>query len=292
MAFLIALMFLVLLLIILYVFATHAFKIAQVPHEETPEEYDIPFREIRFPTQNGRSLYAWWIPALEGVESANATLILVHGWKRNVGRMLTYIRHLYPSNFNMLAFDARHHGSSDPDEYSTMVKFAQDTVAAVDRVCQYPIDQQRIGLVGLSLGGAASIYAAKLEPRIAEVVTVGAPAHPGDIIHFDMKRRGIPYFPLVWFMLRFFQYKIGLSMDEIAPENNINATGTHYLFIQGGEDETVPVEHAQRLYTVAGPERAELWLYPRSGHSNCHRADGFWPRLQAYLIEKFTHDEE
>lgn len=282
---------LLVLAFILYIFATHAFKIKRVPHDITPAEFDIPFEEVRFPTRLEKQLYGWWVPAKEGPENAKGTLILVHGWKRNVGRMLTYIRHLYPSNFNMLAFDARQHGSSDPDRMSSMPIFAQDIEAAVNYLKTRFADEDDFALIGLSLGGAASILASNQTAGIKLVVAVGAPAHAGDIIRFEMQKRGVPYFPLTWFLLRFFEYKLQRTMDDFAPENNINPR-VRYLFIQGEDDDVVPVEHATRLYKSVGPELGALWLLPERSHSNCHRAEGFWPRLDEYLHKQFSHSRE
>ena len=274
------LLFLVLLLGSLMLFAGRAFSIKPIPHERDPAEFDIPFREIHFLTRNNRILYGWWIPGKE-LEKL-PTLILVHGWKRNVGRMLTYIRHLYPHGFNLLAFDSRQHGSSDEDGYSTMVKFAEDIRAALEFMASEDLPMGRLGLIGLSLGGAASLYASALDDRIRTVVSVGAPAHPWDVIRYDMQQRRIPYFPLVWFMKHYFRWRLGFSMDDIAPENNIKKTKIPYLFIHGSEDITVPPEHARRLKDAAG-NRGTLWMLPGRGHSDCHQDQDFWPKLINYL---------
>jgi len=91
----------------------------------------------------------------------------MHGWGRNAGRLIPYIKNLQDNGFNLLAFDTRHHGNSDHDKFSSMVKFAQDISASIDFIEADPItEKDNVFLIGLSIGGAASIYAAAADSRI------------------------------------------------------------------------------------------------------------------------------
>lgn len=58
------------------------------PHRLTPEEYGLPFDEVDIPARDGAHLYGWWIPATP----AAPTLILLHGWGRNLARTLPISR--------------------------------------------------------------------------------------------------------------------------------------------------------------------------------------------------------
>ncbi len=280
---------LVLILLALVLFAHLVFRIKPVPHDRSPADDGIAFEEVRFPTRNERKLYGWWIPSTRKPVAGAPTLILVHGWHRNVGRMVTYIRHLHPQGYNLLAFDARQHGSSDTDGNSSVYKFAQDIQSALRFLVSRGVDRRQIGLLGLSLGGAASILAAAWEEDLRCVVSVGAPAHPGDIIRHDMQNRHIPSFPLVWFMLRYFEWILGVRLDEIAPVNVISRSNAFHLIIHGEEDVTVPASHGERLAQAAG-DRGTFWLLPGRGHSDCHRSDGFWPRLETWLEHVFFEE--
>jgi len=111
----------------------YLFRNQKQPHQLTPQQYRLSFDPVRFPTKKGLSLYGWWIPA---EDEAVPTLILVHGWGRNVERCLPYIQHLHITGYKLLAFDSRNHGSSDGDGLSSMPKFSEDILAAVDFVTQ------------------------------------------------------------------------------------------------------------------------------------------------------------
>ncbi|MFQ5676758.1 MAG: alpha/beta hydrolase [bacterium] len=250
-------------------------------HEATPAELNVPFQEIEFPTENNCQLYGWWMPVQK---PAAPTFILVHGWGRNVERMLPYIQNLHPRGYNLLAFDARNHGSSDSDHYSSLPKFAEDIQAAVDWVEKQGHEQARpIGILGLSLGGAAAIYAAAHDPRIRCVVAVGAFAHPAEIMRREFQRRHIPYFPLVWLMFRYIQFKIGAKFEQIAPVNNIQKTRAEILLVHGDQDVIVPIEQAEKLKKAGNPGSVVLWRIPGKGHSDCHLHPRFWQRVDRTL---------
>lgn len=256
------------------------------PHEETPEKFGLAFEEVRFPTKNQRSLYGWWIPADKQPEQA-PTLILVHGWSRNLGRMLRYIQHLHPLNYNLLAFDARHHGSSDPDHHSSMYKFGQDIQSAVKYVCTRSIDREQVGVIGLSIGGAGSVYAAALESCIKAVVTVGAPAHPVDVMKRQFKQYHLPW-PFNWLILKQIERTISVSYEEFAPVNNIAKADASFLVIHGEQDEVILSSQGDKLKNAARAGQCEYWNIPERRHSDCHHEPGFWDHVHGFFQNKLT----
>ncbi len=253
----------------------------QTPHAETPDKFGLEFEEVRFPTDNNRQLYGWWIPAQRASEKAS-TLVLVHGWSRNLGRMLRYIQHLFPLNYNLLAFDARHHGSSDADDHASMYKFGRDIRAAVQYVSSRNIDTAKIGVVGLSIGGAGAVYAASLEPHIKAVATVGAPAHPVDIMTREFKNHHVPSV-LIWIILKQIERRIGISYEAFAPVNTIAKSDASFFIIHGDEDKVVLPLQASKLHKAARDGNSQLWDIPGRAHSNCHHEPGFWEKLHDFF---------
>ena len=283
----------VLVLILLYIFARFVtakmWALKQTPHTDTPQKLGLDFEEVRFPTQNDRSLYGWWIPAKKSSSSA-PTLVLVHGWSRNLGRMLRYVQHLAPLNYNLLAFDARHHGSSDADDHASMYKFGQDVQAAVKYVQTRSIDSNKIGVIGLSIGGAGSIFASGMDPAIKALVTVGAPAHPVDVMTQEFKKHGVPNF-LIWFMLKQVEFKIGAKYETFAPVNNIGQSDAAFYIIHGDQDKVVLPDQAEKLRKAARPENLSSWIIPGKAHSDCHHEPEFWTKLDNFFQTKLVVEE-
>jgi len=255
------------------------YRTPRVPHRRDPGASDIAFSEIRFSTVGGKELYGWWIPA-EGCDNA-PTVVLVHGWGRNLERTLPFVRKLHPTGFNLIAFDSRSHGSSDADGTSSMLKFSADLRAALDEAIRRGADPGKLGVLGLSVGGAAAIDAAAHDERIRAVITVGAFAHPGDLMRAELRDKGLPSI-LVPVILRYVEHSIGARLDEIAPERQIPTITAPVLLVHGENDVVVPVDHGRRLVT-AGGANVELLILPERGHSDCNRDPLFWQRVTALL---------
>ncbi len=250
-----------------------------VAKHEIPKNLPFQIQEIRVPTVKNKNLYAWWIPG----EPTAPTILFIHGWGRNTQRMMAYLKKFCCKGYNLLAFDARSHGNSDADGYTTLVMFAEDILSCMNYVDnKLKIKNSDYYLVGLSIGGASSIYAAAHDKRIKKVVTVGAFANPGVVMRKQLSDRHIPYFPLVWFLFKYVEFSQKIKLNKIAPENHIAKAEAKFLLIHGKQDQTVPVDQAFRLKKEAG-EKAELWTIPGRGHSDCHLEKGFWEKLDRFF---------
>lgn len=251
----------------------------RVPPGQTPESLEIPFLDVRFPTANDRTLHGWWIPC---DETRRPALILVHGWGRNAERMLPYIAILRPMGYHLLAFDARHHGVSDRDGHASMRKFSQDIRAALDFLAhRTEVDSDRLGALGLSIGGSAAIHAAAHDARLRAVVTVGAFAHPREaMLEMGFGRFWLaPAMPLAF---RFMEWRVGARFDDLAPERQITRVAGRVLLIHGERDTVVPASDAHRLARAA-QGHAEVWLLPGRGHSDAHLEPALPARLQGFF---------
>jgi len=255
----------------------------RVPHRRDPGSLGFEFETIRFPTAAAKALHGWWIPA--GTASAPC-LILVHGWGRNVERVLPYVEMLHPAGFDLLAFDARHHGSSDGDGYASMPKFSEDIRAAVDYVGRRrgaAGGNVAVGVLGLSVGGSAAIHAAAHDPRIVAVATVGAFADPADARatvgpHWWLLAPGLPL------AFRLVERRMGIRFRDVVPERLIGRARARFLLIHGTEDAVVPVAHAHRLAAAAGAA-ARAWIIPGRGHSDTHLESGMGATLGGFFAE-------
>jgi pimeloyl-ACP methyl ester carboxylesterase len=246
------------------------------PHRFTPEKYGLPFDEVQIPATDGTHLYGWWIASTP----AAPTLILLHGWGRNLARTMPYIQALHPLGYNLLAFDARNHGSSSPVEHPTVGTFSQDVLSVVEFLHGRGVNA--IGMVGLSVGGGASINAAGWDERIRSVITVGAISHPAELMKYEFRKRHVPSF-VAAFMLAYMRWRYGLDFDAIAPVNNLPKSNADFLLIHGDHDETVPLAQARALFAAGKPARTRLWVVPDKGHSDCNSHPQFWETVGGFL---------
>ncbi|MBT5359688.1 MAG: alpha/beta fold hydrolase [Rhodospirillaceae bacterium] len=114
------------------------------------------------------------------VDGEAPAIICVHGY---TGRKETYmppfVRDLTAAGFHTLDF--YHRGFGDSDGIANRIdpeEQVRDILAARVWLAQRAdVDAARIGLMGLSHGGGASIKAAAVDPGIAVIATVGAPGN-------------------------------------------------------------------------------------------------------------------
>lgn len=251
------------------------------PHRVTPEKYGLAFTEVQIPAARNAQLYGWWIPTSPDAP----TLILAHGWGRNLARMMPYIRALHPMGYNLLVFDARNHGSSAPIKHPTVGTFSDDILIALDFVASSDwVSHSDIGIVGLSVGGGAAINAAGWDDRVKSVITVGAISHPVEVMKLEFQKRKIPN-QIPWFLFQYMRFRFGMDFEKIAPVNNISHANADILLIHGAEDTTIPFAQGQALAEAGKAGKKHLWIVPGKGHSNCNTHPQFWERVNAFLQE-------
>ena len=249
------------------------------PHTTDPGQFGIPFEPVRFETENGGSLHGWWITGKENAP----VLILIHGWQNNAGRMMRYIRELAPLGYNLLAFDARSHGDSSFTVKTTVWSYTEDTLAAIRYVQEHSGADTRIGLVGFSIGGGAAINAAAHTTGVQAVLTVGAIAHPLEVMRMSFDHKGIPYFPLVWMFFKYLEMRYGIRFNRIAPLRHIGKVQAPVFLIHGEKDDIVLPDQSRKLLDAGNPDSVRIWIAPGLAHGEWDDLPQFWERLGRFL---------
>ncbi len=232
----------------------------RIVETRTPADVGLSHQGITFPTENGKSLFGWFIPASQsGSKDRSPCVVLLHGWGGNAETLLPLAQPLHEAGFALLFINARCHGQSDEDTFASMPRFAEDLGHAIDWLKQRDdIDPQAIGAIGHSVGAAASLLAASRRDDIAAVVSIAAFIHPVAMMRRWFAGRGIPYMPVGWLMLRYVEWVIGPRFDDIAPINTIRWVQCLVLLVNGAEDDTVPVSEAHAIYANRSGDHVQL----------------------------------
>lgn len=251
----------------------------------TPEAFGIPARDLWLPGKNGKRLFAWYAPAIATVPGERSpAIVLLHGWGGNAGHMLPLAARLHAAGYAVLLLDARNHGRSEEDRFSSMPRFAEDLGCALDWLnLQTETDPRRIAVIGHSVGAAAALLSASRRTDIAAVVSIAAFAHPESIMRRFLATKRIPFLPFGWYALRYVERVIGHRFSAIAPENTIRCARCPVLLVHGTEDETVPASDAERL-AARSDGRAQLLLM-RGHHEGFEDIDEGVRAVLAFLAE-------
>lgn len=92
----------------------------------------------------------------------------------------------------------------------------------------------------------------------------------------------------MWLIVKFIQFQIRASIDQIAPVNNIQDAIAKFFLIHGEKHAVVPVEQGKKLKNAGNPETVQLWVVPEKGHSNCCDHPEFWNKIQSFLQKSLS----
>lgn len=260
-----------------------AYRAPRVRERRTPADLGLSYRSVRIPTANGKSLFAWFVPAPAGVCKAMGVAVL-HGWGGNAEDMLPFAALLHDADCAVLLLDARNHGRSDSDGFSSLPRFAEDLEHGFDWLaCQPGVDPERLALLGHSVGAAAALLVASRRHEPAAVLSIAAFAHPVDLMRRQMRAHHLPYWPVGWLVLRYIEYTIQARFDAIAPCNAIRAVTCPVLLVHGEADDRIPPSDALRIYANRRDERTELLMIPATGHDSSEAVLEHGEALVAFL---------
>ena len=141
--------------------STHAAR-AAVPRADLGAAHE----EVTLTTSDGLDLEGWYVPSTNG-----AAVIVFPGRLRSQHHTRMLIEHGY----GVLLFDRRGEGASEGEGNMSGWGGERDIFAALDFLQRRPdVDPDRIGGLGLSVGGELMLQAAAEDDRLAAVVSEGA----------------------------------------------------------------------------------------------------------------------
>jgi dienelactone hydrolase len=218
----------------------------------------VAHEDVRFTTSDGLELEGWYIPSRNG-----AAVIAFPGRNGPQEKARMLARHGY----GVLLFDRRGEGESDGDPHGFGWGGDRDIKAAIAYLQDRPdVDPDRIGGLGLSVGGELMLEAAAETDQLAAVVSEGAGArmHTEELdqdlttIELALNASGIALKTL----------GLGLFSDQAPPADLEDLVGRisprPVLFIAAPNS-----PHGEELnvqYHAAAKEPKELWEIPESGH--------------------------
>ncbi|MFX1515717.1 MAG: alpha/beta hydrolase [Promethearchaeota archaeon] len=220
-------------------------------------------KDIRIPTVNGKKLECWVVTPEENSSKTNLAVILVHGWGRNRGRMVSRARIYGKHGFTTILVSVRDHGKSDKEIAGmSILKFSQDLDSCVKWWGKPVI------VTGHSIGAGASILVAAKNSLVKGVI---AEAPPYAFLH-SLK---YVYRPILKWTTPFFIPGIKLitsirfrnhAKHEFSPFDAASRITVPTLLIHGKEDDILPYEHTYQLHSNIA--NSQVWTPDRITHYN------------------------
>jgi uncharacterized protein len=202
----------------------------------------------------------------------SSLIILVSGYGDTQDQMLSIAEFLHRAGFNVLTYDSRARGNSG-GEYVTLGAFEQrDLLSVIDWVASMrDVDTTRIGVLGISMGGATAILAAAKDQRIGAVVDDSGFSDAPRVIAASFEHFiHLPAFPFAPLTVAIADLRAGINVSQVRPMEVIAQISPRpVLIIHEVQDSVVPVDNSERNFGAARQPK-ELWLVPGTGHGNAH----------------------
>ncbi|NQY37234.1 MAG: alpha/beta fold hydrolase [Alteromonadaceae bacterium] len=236
-----------------------------------PNTQDIEFEEVNFKSIDGLTIPGWYMPSAD--TNTSQAILLVHGRTASRTEGMRYAKAIVNAGYNVLAIDLRH-PRQHPDIISTMSYHEKKDVTAALDFLENQKGIQSIGVMGFSMGAATSMIVMAKDPRIKVGVFSGGYANSIDVLAEQAKIiYGLPRYPLMPLVAKFFEWRGDLDIDEINPEKYIGQISPRPVYIMHGtDDKTVAFNHGERLFAAAG-EPKQFWQAKGGLHTRLWQLD-------------------
>jgi len=220
---------------------------------------DLVGQDIQISSKSGTVLKGWWLP-----KDGPGTIVLMHGVHSNRRSMLERARFLSIEGYSVLLFDFQAHGESRGRHITFGYLESLDAASAVDFVRQKKLSD-KVGIIGVSMGGAASLLATpplsvqamvleSVYPTIEEAVT--------DRLTNSMGAWAGIITPLLTIQLK---PRIGVGVEQLRPIDAARKVYAPKLFIFGTSDTHTKLDESLRL-VASSAEPKESWAISGAGH--------------------------
>jgi dipeptidyl aminopeptidase/acylaminoacyl peptidase len=245
------------------------------PYDLSPDVQAWSFR-----TADGLTLRGWYL----STKPKRHLIVLVHGLWSSWLEMAALGRDLHDSGFDVLLFDLRGHGQSDPSRVYLGRRERYDIRAVMDWAESAGFGEDRVGWLGYSMGGSTLLMEAARNPRIHAAVIDSPYGDLPKLLNAQLsKHSGLPQ----WFnpgILLAARYCYGVRTDDLVPIRFARAWGDRPLLLIHGESDTiVPLKQAYQLAHAAGSSCLTVTL-PGVDHVKAYESD---PENYVKLVGQF-----
>ena len=234
------------------------------------------------------SLSGFWIDA-----GGDAAFVLVHGRNSNKKALVRYAPMFVDRGVSVLLMDLRGHGDSDFGYATFGDRERYDVMGAVAWLNDAGYDSDsHIGIMGISMGGAASILAAMeltaddpgaVDALIFDSILADVPA---SIVVNAEKAVGGAVPVLLPGALCVTRLRSGADFEAGNPMAHAADMTVPALFIMHTADDMVPIEDQERLFEAYGGPKEEI-TFEGLGHHRGHqeKTDEYETAVDGFLAE-------
>ena len=217
---------------------------------------------VRIASASGSSLAAW---AAQGSCRCGG-VVLMHGVRANRRSLLGRAEMLHQAGYSVLLVDLQAHGES-PGRHITFGYLERRDAEAAVAFARKQFPGEPVGVLGISLGGAAAVLAGKaLDADAVVLEAVYADIHAAT--ENRLRMRVGPLAPILTsVLLAQLPLRTGARRQDLRPVDAMQTLDAPVLIIAGTEDHHTRPADTQRLYDAA-PSPKRLWWVAGAAHED------------------------
>ncbi|HKQ80091.1 MAG TPA: alpha/beta fold hydrolase [Blastocatellia bacterium] len=221
-------------------------------------------RHVEFESGSGSKLSGWLIPGHNGAGS----VVLMHGFRGDRRQMLGRATFLNQAGYSVLLFDFQAHGESPGKRITIGYLESRDALAAVE-LMKREFPGRKIGVIGLSMGGAAAALASpalEVDAMTLEMVYPDIERATANRMERYLGGWARSLAPLLIMQL---PLREGIDAVALRPIDRVGAIKAPKLFIAGAKDRHTKLAESRELFAAAC-EPKELWVVEEAAHGDVH----------------------
>jgi len=225
---------------------------------------DLSGQSIQFQSGSGALIQGWFIPGAKGV----GAILLMHGIRSNRLSLVERARFLSHAGYSVLCIDLQAHGESSGDRITFGYLESRDAQAAI-KFLRTKTPNERIGVIGISLGGAAALLASprlEVDAMILEMVYPTIEEAVSNRLTMRLGRWASLLTPLFLWQIK---PRLGVGTEALRPIDRVGEISVPKLFIAGSADQHTTLAESRRMFGLAR-EPKELWIIDGAGHIDLH----------------------
>ena len=213
----------------------------------------------------GRTRIAGWFAVGENDKPG---ILLLHSVRSDRREMVGRGKFLREAGYSVLLIDMQAHGETPGENITFGLRESSDAHAAVSFL-RARVKGRKVGVIGVSLGGAASLLGespVEADAVILEAVYSSIQTAVRNRISIHMGSFGEVLAPLLTLQI---ELRLGVPLEALSPLNSIGRLNAPVMIIAGTEDRHTVREESRRLFEQAQDPK-QLWLIDGAKHENFH----------------------
>ena len=238
---------------------------APSPSVVGPQPADLLVESVVVDGKDETALKGWFVAG----EPGRGVVLLLHGLRADRRQMIGRARFLHRAGYSVLLIDFQAHGES-PGNHMTFGYLESRNAIAVVQYLRKRLPEERLGVIGFSLGGAAALLGE--QPLPAEAIVLEAVYSTFEQAVKNRLRIKLGYLGqfLAPLLLGQVQTRLGFKPDELVPVKRISDALAPIFIIAGGKDRKTTIDDTYALFHNA-PEPKRLWILQQAHHQDFHQ---------------------